>query len=67
MVKGYSIASFSTHEAEAAAENRRELTDLLGAGRLRPHIGACFGLDRAADALALVAARRSLGKVIIEP
>lgn len=67
VVKGYSIASFSAHEAEAAAENRRELTDLLGAGRLRPHIGACFGLDRAADALALVAARRSLGKVIIEP
>ncbi|HEX6763132.1 MAG TPA: zinc-binding dehydrogenase [Gaiellaceae bacterium] len=44
--------------------------DLLGMwrrGEIDPVVGACFPLDDAADAHALIAARRNVGKVVLEP
>ena len=42
-----------------------ELFHLYEAGRLHPHIGATYPLERAADALALMKARKSTGKVVV--
>lgn len=67
VVKGYEIASFMTREPEATARNRLEMWEHLAAGRLRPHIGGRYPLERAAEAMAAVAERRALGKVVIEP
>lgn len=36
-------------------------------GGLRPHIGATYSLDQAADALALLKGRKSTGKVVVTP
>jgi NADPH2:quinone reductase len=46
------------------------LTDLLAraaAGELRVHVGATYSLDRAAEAHADIAARRTTGKVLLDP
>jgi NADPH2:quinone reductase len=39
---------------------------LIGAGSIRPLVGARFPLDRAADALELIDSRRATGKVVLE-
>jgi NADPH:quinone reductase len=44
----------------------RELYAWHAEGRLRPHISQTFPLARAADALALMAARKVIGKVVVE-
>jgi NADPH2:quinone reductase len=54
-----------TTDPAANAANNDDLLGLYRAGKLRPHIGATFLLDRAADALDLVMQRGALGKVII--
>ncbi|QBY02788.1 NADPH:quinone oxidoreductase family protein [Rhodophyticola sp. CCM32] len=36
-------------------------------GGLRPHIGATYKLDQAAEALALLKARKSTGKIVVTP
>jgi NADPH:quinone reductase len=46
------------------------LTDLLAraaAGELRVHVGATYPLERAAEAHANIAARRTTGKVLLDP
>lgn len=43
------------------------VVDLARRNALRPLVGATFPLDRAADAHRLVAARRSIGKVVLHP
>lgn len=42
-----------------------ELMALYAAGRIKPHIGASYSLDQAADALELLRSRKSTGKVIV--
>lgn len=66
-VQGYDVGSFLTHESSAFERNRAELWAHLAAGRLEPVVGARYPLERAADALAAVAERRAMGKVVIEP
>ncbi len=46
-------------------ENVKELFDLYGKGAIRPQISAKFPLDRAAEALTMLADRTALGKVVI--
>lgn len=67
IVKGYDVASFMTHEPDAFARNRRETWEHLAAGRLVPHIGGRYPLERAADAVDAVFGRRAHGKIVIEP
>jgi NADPH2:quinone reductase len=43
-----------------------ELLDMLAAGQLRPRIGARLPLERAVDALKMLAERRAVGKVIVQ-
>jgi NADPH2:quinone reductase len=58
--------SFMTHQAEDLLRNEVELMELLGSGRVRPHIGATFPLDQAADALRYVSEGRAIGKVVLD-
>jgi NADPH2:quinone reductase len=48
------------------ARNEAELADLLVSGKVRPHIGATFPLERATEALRMVADGRAVGKVLVE-
>jgi NADPH:quinone reductase len=50
-----------THFAEAMARLDRWYAD----GKLKPHISATFPLERAADALTLMASRKVTGKVVL--
>lgn len=41
--------------------------DMHAAGKLHPHISHTLSLDQAADALDLLATRKSTGKVVVTP
>jgi NADPH2:quinone reductase len=45
--------------------NIGELMDLYAAGKIRPHVSERFPLERAGDAIAHLAARKALGKVVV--
>ena len=47
-------------------DRQLEVLALLADGRVVPHVGATFPLDRVADALALVATGGAVGKVTID-
>ena len=71
LLKGSSVVGvfwgrFAEEEPEANARNTAELIRLLHAGELKPHVSATYPLEQTAKALNLVAARRVLGKIVIE-
>lgn len=56
------------YKQRAMAELRRSAADLVElwrAGRIAPHVGQVFPLDRTAEALALMRARQTRGKTLI--
>jgi len=65
-IRAFEFLSFMVNQPDDAARNEAELLDLLASGRVRPHIGARFPLDRAADALALVGGGGAVGKVVVD-
>ncbi len=65
-ILGFQFLSFATHCPDEMTRNEAELTELLAAGRARPHIGATFTLEEAAAALRDVADGRAIGKVVLE-
>ena len=70
LLKGCSIVGvfwgdFARREPERFAESMRQLGRWFEEGRLHPHVSATFPLDRATDALALMAARQVKGKVVL--
>jgi NADPH2:quinone reductase len=65
-VRGFEIRTFSQFAPELAARDETELAALWSGGRLHPHVSLRYPLDQAGLALAEVAGRRSIGKVIIE-
>ena len=71
LLKGSSVVGvfwgrFAEEEPEANARNTAELIRLLHAGELKPHVSATYPLEQTAKALNMVAARRVLGKIVIE-
>jgi NADPH:quinone reductase len=56
---------FTKREPELHRQNTAELLAALQQGKLEPHIGAVFPLERAADALQMLAERRATGKVVV--
>jgi len=52
-------------DPKAHAANVAELFDLYAAGKIRPRISARFPLERAAEALQLMDARKVMGKVVV--
>ncbi len=70
LLKGASIVgvfwgAFVKNEPAQFAQHMEELFALLQAGKLRPLISATYPLERAADALNEMMARRAIGKIVL--
>jgi len=70
LLKGLSIVGvywgeWTRREPENFAEAMARLGGWYAEGHLKPHISATFPLERAADALTLMAARKVTGKVVL--
>ncbi len=65
-VLGFQFRDFAVHRGDEMLRNDAELLDLLAEGKAEPLIGATFGLEEAAAALAYVAEGRAVGKVVLE-
>src|SRR5581483_12406893 len=70
LLKGCSIVGvfwgdFARREPARFAESMRQLGRWFAEGRLKPHVSATFPLDRAADALTLMARRAVKEKVVL--
>jgi NADPH2:quinone reductase len=70
LLKGCTIVGvfwgeFSRREPARFAESIAQLARWFAEGRLLPHVSATFPLERAADALKLMAARQVKGKVVL--
>ena len=66
-VTGFTLAGLARHQPDQVARDRRELSDLVRSGRVVPHISAVYPLDQTDLALADLAERRALGKVLVAP
>ena len=66
-VQGVYIARLLRHAPDVTGAATRELLELWGDGKIRPHIGAEFPLAEVEEAHALVESRRSVGKVVLVP
>ena len=74
LMKSYAVVGVYVGAYAAAPEGRAlvqrthaELMDLLASGKLRPLIDRVVGLDGVAQALGDLAARRSVGKIVVDP
>jgi NADPH2:quinone reductase len=70
LLKGCSIVGvfwgeFTRREPERFAESMRRLERWFGEGRLKPPVTATFPLERASEALALMATRQAKGKLVL--
>jgi len=65
-VLGFQFIDFATHRADERRRDEAELLELMASGRAYPHIGASFGLEQAAEALAYVAGGSAVGKVVLD-
>jgi NADPH2:quinone reductase len=70
LLKGCSIVGvfwgeFTKREPKQFSEQMRRLTAWFADGTIKPHISARFPLDRAVEALQMMAARQVIGKVVI--
>ena len=70
LLKGCAIVGvfwgdFLRREPLNFAASVRQLGDWYAAGKLRPHVSATFPLARAAEAIALMAERKAVGKIVI--
>lgn len=64
-VLGFQFLTFATNAPDEMLRNDAELMELLGSGKVTPHIGATFGLDDAVAALRHVADGRAIGKIVL--
>ena len=70
LLKGCSIVGvywgdFARREPDRFAESVRQLDRWYHEGRLKPHVSQTFPLERAAEALRLMAERKVIGKVVL--
>lgn len=65
-ILGFQFRDFAEHAPDELRRNEKELMELLGSGRVLPHIGASFPLGEAAAALRFVADGRAIGKVVLD-
>jgi NADPH2:quinone reductase len=64
-VVGVFWGDFGRREPKAFAESLRQIAAWYEQGKLRPHVSEKFPLEKAADALKLMAARKVKGKVVL--
>ena len=70
LLKGCSIVGvfwgdFARREPQAFAARVRQLGEWFQQGKLKPHVSETFPLDRAIDALQMMASRKVTGKVVL--
>ena len=70
LLKGASVVGvfwgdFGRREPKKFAESLRQIAAWYEQGKLRPHVSERFPLEKAADALKLMAARKVKGKVVL--
>jgi NADPH2:quinone reductase len=70
LLKGASVVGvfwgdFVRREPARFADSMRQLAKWYAAGKLRPHVSETFPLEKAAEALKLMAARKVKGKVVL--
>lgn len=64
-VVGVAWGEFIRHDPEMPQRVAKSLAELWAAGKISPHVGATFPLERAADALRELEERRAIGKVVL--
>jgi NADPH2:quinone reductase len=64
-VVGVFWGDFARREPEAFAESVRQLALWYAEGRLRPHVSQTLPLERAAEAIQLLASRKAKGKIVL--
>ncbi len=64
---GFYWGGYLKFAPEALSDSLSEVMDWYAKGRLKPHISHILPLDRADEALALLAERKATGKVVIVP
>ncbi len=64
-VVGVFWGDFARREGKRFADSVRQLTQWYGEGRLKPHVSQTLPLERAAEALKLMAARQVKGKLVL--
>ncbi|MGH9093365.1 MAG: zinc-binding dehydrogenase, partial [Acidimicrobiales bacterium] len=67
VVTGFTMEGLAANQPDDVARDHAELRRLLATGRVVPHVAARFPLEEAWAALAEVAERRAVGKVLVEP
>ena len=70
LLKGCSIVGvfwgdFTRREPERFAASVRRLGEWFEQGKLKPHVSAMLPLDRAAEALEMMASRKVIGKLVL--
>jgi NADPH:quinone reductase len=66
-VQGFYLGRLMRHDPELVREAIGEVLELWASGVVKPLVGAAFPLEGAAEAHALIEARRHVGKVILVP
>jgi NADPH2:quinone reductase len=64
-VVGVFWGAFTAREPETNAANISELARWYADGKIKPHVCATYPLERAADALSAISARKAKGKIIL--
>ena len=70
LLKGASVVGvfwgdFARREPRAFAASARQLTRWYAEGKLRPHVSQTLPLERAAEAIRLLASRQAKGKIVL--
>ncbi len=65
-IVGVFWGQFAARQPAANAQNTRALLDLYARGEIKPRISARLPLERAGEAIALLAGRGAQGKVVVE-
>lgn len=64
-VVGVFWGDYTRREPQHFAESARQLGRWYREGKLKPHVSATFPLEKAADAMNLLASRKAKGKVVV--
>ena len=66
-VTGFTMEGFGRNQPEENARDTAELMEWFESGKISPLVSATFPLERGAEALEMMADRRAVGKILIEP
>jgi|SRR5262245_17225525 len=72
LLKGCSVVGvfwgdFTRREPQAFAASAKQLCDWYADGTINPHVSLTLPLSRGAEAIGLMASRKVIGKIVVEP